>query len=189
MTELERYILQNRDQLEEVESPPDPSLIWMKVSQEVHPGRKPVSVRLLDVRKYVHLAIAASVGLLIGVGMWQFLPQGAGNYGSKELSAAAYFPELAEREGHYQKVIAQKELEIGMDKIDRKQYQDIFTELSLLEAFREEYLQDLGNAPSDDELIETLIRFYERKVRILERLNNEVAKRNHHEKNFNERSL
>ena len=189
MTELERYILQNRDQLENIEAPSGPEAVWTKVAARVNPGQRPFTARRVERRRWFQLAAAASIGLLIGLGMWQVLPQNWTQETRAEPSIANFFPDLADREAEYRKLIARKEVEIGIDQLDPREYSDIFMELELLDTFREEYLRDMAKVPSDDDLVETLLRFYERKVRILERLNNEIEKKNHHEKKFDETHL
>ena len=90
-------------------------------------------------------------------------------------------PVVSEDERRLQQLVAQKQREIGLDTLDRAVYADLLRELDELEITVEEARRDLGNGPQRERLTETLIRYYELKIRILEQINYEINKKEYHE--------
>ena len=183
MLELEKYIKENHSEFDQIEGPDNEALLWIQISENLPVKTKPKVVSIFR-NRYVQLAIAASFGLMIGLSTWLFYPANQGNnlQNSNNLFLAQYAPELAEREEGYIRLIAQKESEINFQEINPKDYQDLFRELEALDFLREDYLQDIDQALGNDQFIQTLIRFYERKINLLERLSFEIRKNNKHEK-------
>ena len=94
-----------------------------------------------------------------------------------------------EEEQNFQLVIAQKEEALGLNQIRKEDYQEIFLELELLESIHQEQLADAPQFEKNDQLVKTLLKYYERKIRILERLSNEIEKKNHHEERNREQQI
>lgn len=90
-------------------------------------------------------------------------------------------PVISEEERRLQQLVVQKQREIGLDTLDRAAYADLLRELDELEISVAEARRDLGGMPQRERLMETLIRYYELKIRILEQINYEINKREYHE--------
>jgi hypothetical protein len=88
---------------------------------------------------------------------------------------------ISEDERRLQQLVTQKQREIGLDTLDRVAYAELLRELDELEISVAEARQDLGGMPQRERLMETLIRYYELKIRILEQINYEINKRQYHE--------
>jgi hypothetical protein len=90
-------------------------------------------------------------------------------------------PVVSEDERRLQQLVAQKQREIGLDTLDRAAYSDLLRELDELEITVQEARRDLGSGPQRERLMETLIRYYELKIKILEQINYEINKKEYHE--------
>lgn len=183
MNNLEDFIKNNQSDFKEVESP-SIERMWKGVQDDLK-GKKEPSV--FTIRKTHFFAIAASILLLIGFlsgSLWQ-----RSNSTPTPNSLADLSPELAKKEAEFQKLIAQKEAEIGLNQLGKEAFQDIFEELELLENIHKEYQKDIPSYGQNDQLIETLIKYYEQKIRILERLSKEIEKLKYHEKRNSEKRL
>ena len=88
---------------------------------------------------------------------------------------------MSAEERKLQQLVVQKQREIGLDTLDRVAYADLLRELDELEISVEEARRDLGDMPQKQRLMETLIRYYELKIRILEQINYEINKQKYHE--------
>jgi hypothetical protein len=95
------------------------------------------------------------------------------------------FPE----EENYQQLVADKKEEIDFDEINQAKYKDIFHELDLLENVHDEFKEDLPILSDEEKAIQVLQKYYERKIRILERLSKEIEKKSRNEKRINERPM
>lgn len=187
MTKFESYIINNRSELDSVEAPNDPGKIWERIQKQTKIEVVP-STSGLKLHKYVQWAIAASFGLLIGLGLYPLRPQTAAEI-APDLKVAAIFPEFKAYEEHYSVQIAKKELEIGLNSVDEKEFSEIFSEMELLEQLKQEYIDEAKKVPLNDQLIETLIRFYEKRIRLLERLHKEIEKQKYHDERIQDKLL
>jgi|GEM_PF-1248434 len=90
-------------------------------------------------------------------------------------------PPVSEEEQQMRQLVSQKKAEIGFDQLDRAAYAELLLELDELEVTIEQARKDFGGMPQNERLVETLIRYYELKIRILEQISNEINKREYHE--------
>lgn len=90
-------------------------------------------------------------------------------------------PAVSDEERELQQLVAQKQREIGLDSLDKASYADLLQELDELEISIAEARKDLSGMPQKERLMETLIRYYELKIRILEQINYEINKKKYHE--------
>ena len=118
--------------------------------------------------------VAASLLALIGWGLWFFQEN------DPQFNLAEISPELAKREIQLQQLISQKEKEINFSNIDELQYGDILNDIKIIDQNTKETKSDISKYP-DERAIETLIRNYELKIRILENLNRQIQKNKYHE--------
>ncbi len=234
MSDLEKYILENRDELDRMEAVPEEAM-WQKIRAKTVQQKPPAKVGF----NWKMLSIAALVLALAGWGLLFFKkpstvptapPQklevpvaeqnkpaeqpGQPDAEQKETPQAAQADiaqaqkttppshrpnkkrlvkkakptdpiapasELSEEERQLQQLVAQKQREIGLDTLNRAAYADLLNELDELEISVEEARRDLGGMPQRERLMETLIRYYELKIKILEQINYEINKRKYHE--------
>lgn len=175
MENLEKYIKDHREALDEIEEP-QIGIIWQGIRQDSSINARSIHSR----RRIWTWAAAASILLLIGFGTGKFFGEQSNSeplYSLKDIS-----PELAEQEATFNQLIAQKEAEIGLQNLEKEAFKDIFLELELLEEIHKEFRKDIPQFSQNDQLVRTLIRYYEQKIRILERLSNEIEKHKNHEK-------
>ena len=184
MTELERYLLQNRDAFDTLEAPTDPANNWKNIEKVIRDdgeGLSPIMNRNWHSR-LKDWAVAASIGLLIGLG-FAFKGWLGHNTDSAPPAITEYFPDLINHdEDALNRFVVSNDVEIGFKNLNND-YDEYIDELSVIDQLREEYLKEVAGIPDNEQLIKTLIRFYERKIKILERLNREIEK----EKNDEER--
>jgi hypothetical protein len=174
MDPLEKRILQNRDKLDKVETP-DFQSMWAGIEPNIPSQKRKRRAIILGIRK---IAIAASFMLVGGVAVWLFMDQ----QNQEESSLAMFYPELLEKEDNYRKTIALKEANIPFDSLDQFLFEEILDELNTLEEMKATTLQDLPQYSKNERVVNALMKYYERKIQILERLSNEYQKSKRHEK-------
>lgn len=192
MDPLEEFILDNREELDRVEEI-EQEAIWQRIAGGVEQKttlsvvEKKASPWQISIGRNWLITMAATLALCIGVGLW-FI-KGTDTATSPQIPLAEFSPELAEEQARYMALINQKKAEIGFDQVDRKAFQEVFEELKHLEDIHGEYLNDLPSYLAKGEVIHTLTKYYERKIRILERLSREMEKHYQQEKRKNEKRI
>jgi hypothetical protein len=175
MDKLERHIIKNREALDKVERP-DIEKMWGKIKTEIPQARPKRSALIIGLRK---IAVAASFMLIGGVAVWLFMNKPVDE---QPISLADFYPELLETEDNYKRTIAQKEAAIPFDSLEQFIFEDILKELKTLEGMKETTMEDLPQYSQNERVVNALMRYYERKIQILERLSNEYKKSKRHEK-------
>lgn len=192
MDQLEKYIRENQSELDRIESV-DADALWNRIQQPETPIRKlqPKSGSgwQLQIGRNWQLTAAAAVLLLIGAFLWMVNPPQTETTNLANLSVEDYYPEIAEEELAFRRTIARKEAELGLDKLNRQQFVDIFKELDELEKIHRQQMQDLPEVFDNEEWVSTLMRYYEQKLRILERLSREIDKEQQREERSRARSI
>jgi len=89
-------------------------------------------------------------------------------------------PELAQQEAAFLAIISQKEAALKLNELDRTVYAPFFEEISLLDSFKTESQKELPNYGANDRLLNTIIRYYELKILLLEQLENDLAKQQYY---------
>lgn len=197
MDNLEEYINKNRDTLDDMESVPMEKM-WSKINgaatekaeTALHIQSNKQQRKIKVLRGWV-MGLAASILVLLvaGIALWPTAPNNEDELTRFDNPLAAISEELASTEQDFKKMIAHKEQEINTQNIDRQLFAEIFEELELLEKIHLEYQQDIPEFQEKEELIRTLTRYYEQKIRILERLSKEIEQRNHYQKKTYEKHL
>ena len=238
MSNLEKYILENRDELDRMEAVPEEA-IWQKIRAQQLPQKQPVAVPSGKLGfNWKILSIAALMLALAGWGLWFFTKvesatptplqtpptkvqapiaeqptkadeqvpvaeQKAATTATSKVAEASpkvkspiakqpnakrqpkvqepIPPTISEDERLLQQLVAKKQQEIGLDTLDRAAYADLLRELDELEISVQEARRDHGSGLQRERLMETLIRYYELKIRILEQINYEINKKEYHE--------
>jgi len=193
MDNFEKYINENRGALDDMEDLPIDTM-WSKIngktetSLHIQSNKQQRKIRVL--RGWV-MSLAASILVMVvaGIALW---PDKTGS--DNELTyfdnpLAVISKELASTEQDFKKMIAHKEEELNVQKVDKQLFAEIFEELALLEKIHLEYQQDIPEFQEKEQLISTLTRYYEQKIRILERLSREIEQQNHYQKKIHEKHL
>ena len=176
MDDLEKNIQAKRGELDYVEQVEETQL-WNTIRSQLEaaPPAKQVSFT-----KW--WAIAASVALVVlmisTVLMWQQLQR---NEELLQYSLSSLSPELEQQEENYKQIIQTKKQEINFDQLNPNEFQALFEELEILDDLYQEYAAQIPMYGKNDRLINTLIKYYELKIRILEQLENELIKKRHYE--------
>jgi len=171
---IEEFSRAQRPAFEQVEQP-DPST-WDAIAARLPAEENPWTLR---VGRHLRYSIAASLLLLVTAAAWWTLNQGGA---TTPPTLSTYYPELGTVEAAYQLQINLRKQAMDFDEIDPALYHDIFQELRELEQLHTTYLEDLPIHAQEEKLIHTLLRYYEQKMRILERLSKEIKNRYKHEK-------
>lgn len=197
MDNFEKYINENRDALDEMEKVPMGEM-WSKISGKTA-HRTPKNVlnqsnnreRKIRVLRGWVMGLAASILVLLvaSVALWSEKNSRVEELTHFDNPLAVISEELTNTEQDFKKMIALKEQEIEVQKIDKQLFTEIFEELDVLEKIHLEYQQDIPEFQEKEQLIHTLIRYYEQKIRILERLSREIEQQNHYQKKIYEKHL
>ena len=173
MDTFEKYLKEQRTELDRIETPRR-EVIWEGVRAGL---QKPPSGHGWDLRvgAYWRWSIAAGVAILVSLSIW-FWPDGTNAPGGSE-DWAQFYPALAEEEQQFKKLVAEKEAQIQLNELNKSEFSYIFEELQLLEEVQRQMKEDLPLTLSEEELVQILMKYYERKIRILERLSREIEKR------------
>lgn len=180
MDQLEKYIRENRQELDRIE-PVHADALWERMQA---PGAK---VRTLQPQRAsgwdIHIgrnwrmAIAATIALAIGLTAWwsvQSVPETSRL--TADYAIEDYYPDIADEERAFRLTIAQKEAELRLDQLERQAFIDIFNELDELEKIHRQQMEDLPEVFDNPEWVRTLMQYYEQKLRILEQLSREIDK-------------
>lgn len=175
MNDLERKIREHRDEFDSVEMPRIAAM-WEKIKkQETEPEAQ--SGWKIHIGSNWRWTIAAAVALIGAMVLfWPQPPHTAVDY-----QLSDFYPEFAGKEREYRQLVAAKEKAIGLDNIDHRHFREIFEELALLEEIQAQNLRDLPEYYDNEQLVQTLIKYYEQRIRILERLALEIDKKKHYE--------
>lgn len=178
---MEQRIQELRKELEEIEQP-DRAAIWGGVQQKM--GMKP---RRFYQNPWLR-AVAASVAILLiaGAGWWAHrLLYGYTN----DIPLANLSPKWQKEVEQYQQVVNEKEEALHLENIDRNAYGEVLRELESLDSVQAQFKEDFRALPKDEKTIQTLLRYYEQKIRILELLSKEIQiKKNEQERDTQQRS-
>ncbi|MFK7773487.1 MAG: hypothetical protein AB8F94_15160 [Saprospiraceae bacterium] len=184
---LEKRINEHRDEFDEIERV-DEGLLWQNIQADLGdktPVKKLHSSRFLQI-----YAVAATVALLVMASWFFYNNQNAAPAVAiiDEDNTPQKFLDFPEEE-NYQQLVAEKKEEIDFDEINKSKYKDIFHELELLEDVHDEFKEDLPVISDEEKAIQVLQKYYERKIRILERLSKEIEKKSRDEKRVNEKLM
>lgn len=179
MDHLEKYLKKHRTDLDRMEPVPADEM-WKRISAtlpaaETDPVTRNTVTPMRKPDRWKRIAVAASILAVAGWSLWLFQPK------EEPFSLASVAPEMAAEEIRLQQFIAAREKEINLSQIDRSLYEEIFHELEEIDRNAQQARNDIQAFPENHRPIETLIRQYELKIRILEMLAKEIQKEEYHE--------
>lgn len=172
---LEKRIQELRGELESVEQP-DRAKIWAEVQRQQ--GLTPINTSKQTMRGFL-MGVAASVAVLLvaGAGWWVYQ-----NAVTEPTPVAVNLPpQWAQEQQEYKQLIENKKQELRLENIDRDAYREVLKELEEIEKMQQAFEEELLTLPKDDKTIQTLMRYYEQKIRILEILSKEIQIKQHEE--------
>ena len=190
---LEKKIREQRGELDEVERVEE-GFLWQNIQADLGQNLSDEKIaRKNRGRRFLQIyAIAASVLLLI-MASWIFSNKN-NSRGSQEAQTPVahgsqqFVPQFEEEE-NYRQMVTEKMQTLDFESINRADYKDIFYELDLLEQVHSEFEADYPKMVNKEKAIDVLQKYYNRKIRILERLSKEIEKKSHYEKRINERPM
>lgn len=197
MDNFEKYIKDNRAEMDDLDNVPIAGM-WAKMNigetEETDNNLRvesKVQARKIRVLRGWVMGLAAFVLVLIvaGVALWPTGSIDEPGITRFDNPLAQISAEMAKTEQDFKRMIAHKEQEINTQSIDKQLFAEIFEELELLEKIHLEYQQDIPEFQEKEQLIRTLTRYYEQKIRILERLSREIEQQNHYQKKNYEKHL
>lgn len=170
---LEAFVDEKQKAFERVEMF-DADQLWTRIAPEVEVASPNAGSGWgIQLGTYWKWSIAATILLLLVAGL---LLQ-KGDPGIEEAAYTSIFPEIQEQVDRYQVEITQKEAAIGIDELPQGAYQQIFDEMALLEEIRVELLKDLPAYADQEKLRYLFLKYYEQKIKMLDRLAREVEKK------------
>lgn len=182
---LEKRINEHRDEFDQIERV-DEGLLWQNIQADLG---ETTPVKTMRPNRFLQLyAVAATVALLIMASWFFYNNQNAEPAMANETESPQKFLDFPEEE-NYQQLVAEKKEELGFDEINKSRYKDIFHELDLLENVHDEFQEDLPVLSDEEKAIQVLQKYYERKIRILDRLSKEIEKKSRDEKRINEKPM
>ena len=188
MDNLKKHIKQHRAELDKIEAPKTDK-IWAGIQGELQKDapvirKTPNKLRVASAKSSRRftlwtIAAAASVALLIGVGLGYFMTPTTAN--NQDFNLANYAPEAAEQANNYQRLVANKKAELDFQNLDTLAFSEVLQELKALDGEYAHWTKEVPQYVREQELLEFLQRHYEQKIRILEILSKEIEKKAHHE--------
>ena len=164
MDQFEKYINDHRSELDDIE-PIRIDQMWSQISANRDTGRR-FHWRWL-------LLVLLALVIIIG-GFW------LGKKSQEENGESIPPPLMAlisEQTDSYVQLTRQKETALDFDKLNPGEYGEFLNELSDLETRYTELLQQLNENGNTEEVIQGLIRYHERKLRILDLIAKEIEYR------------
>ena len=168
---LEIFTRQHHKDFEGVEKV-DPDLLWGKINSSIPQQTNSGQGWNLQIGRNWKWSIAAAIALMITAGI-QFWPHSTGD---NHFSIAEFFPEFADEEEQYKQLIKEKEETLNLEALDPAYFQDIFQEMELLEDIHQQFRAELPAYADQERVVEILLKYYEQKIKMLDRLSREIQK-------------
>ena len=157
---LEEHIKQNRDAFDRIEQVPS-DVMWQKISQ---PSGKSDNRR--SIFRYM---IAASV-MFAAVTM-SIINM---NKPDNQEHVAVENEIFSTQENQYYELASAKKETLNYSELDPVEYGEIMSELDQLDSMYADLKLELYNSPDADKVVQTAIKFHERRLQILELLEKEI---------------
>jgi len=172
MKKLEDIIKNKRPYLDVEE--PDNEYIWEGIERKLGPKPK-IRGNFLKIAAIALIIISAGSAILI-----PFLRKQNDN---SFITLSDLSPELKTEEMFFTQTIYHQMEQINNANIDHEQYKSFFEEIEILDNYYQEYLVDLQQMGNNPRLIKAMLNYYEMKIRILEKMLNEIEKQQYYENN------
>jgi len=151
---------------------PDDELIWKGIEKEI--------VKKPNYRRMYYWSLAAIFVLLFGIGYLLVNNLRDQNMQNQYYSLGNISAELGKQQQYYLTVIASKQEQIDNAKVNKSELEYLYKNLELIAILEKQFMDDLKEMPNNDRIINSIIRNYERKIEILERILRETKKKEHY---------
>ncbi len=168
---LEKFILENRAAFDDEKPRAD---LWQAIESNLEP-KEEQKRRIIPIWRYARAAAAAVI--LIGTGILIGHKMSAPT--DNALVMDEIFPEYTEMEQYYQAEVSEKFAQLTKYNVSPAIVQD----LEQLDQIQQELKEDLANAPkgSEEQVINAMIKNYQTKLAILERVLDRIQSTNQDE--------
>lgn len=167
MKDLEKHIRENRAGLD-TEKVPGSS--WKVIEQRTGLKKKAAWA------DYLKIAAGISIGLLIGLLLYQQDTNIEHLYSLGDIA-----PEYARVEDEYQETVEELYQKIDFQNLDSAEYQWLLEEIDYIDELNVELRKDIDSNVNSEKLVKSLIDHYEKKIRLLERLELEINREKYEE--------
>lgn len=170
---LEKYLKENRLKLDSDE--PDNDAIWEGIRSGMNKKQNILPTWFWKV---------AAIFIFLISGTY-FIINETKEDKSNRISLADISTELGKQEAEFKQLVNLKweEIEPLLNK-GNTDIQFLLDELKGLDEVYNSYESDLGNTDANEEIINALLDYYQKKIRILNRILHEIQKQKSHEKTF-----
>ncbi len=166
---IEEYIRENRNQLD-VEHP-DEDYLWTGISHSIN--KKTSRTRFLT------LKIAAAAVIVIALSFITY--QVTSLRTNQQLILANIDPQLAKQEAQFQHQIKTYYQVLQKTDYDKDQLTTSFKDLEYIDTLIVKYSEDLDKYGPNPKLLNSLMDLYQKKIKLLDRMLNEIEKNNRYE--------
>ena len=168
---LDEYIRKNRNLLD-VEKP-DEDYLWTGISQSISAQKKK--------RSFWGLKIAASIIIIIGLSFLTYQLISIRN--NQQLILAKIDPDLAKQEAQFQHQIKAYYQVLEKTDYNKDLLASSFKDLEYIDTLINKYSKDLSQYGPNPRLLNSLMDLYQKKIRLLDRMLNEIEKEQTYENN------
>ncbi|MBU8892076.1 MAG: DUF3379 domain-containing protein [Bacteroidales bacterium] len=168
---IEEYIRKNRSNLDV--DKPDEDYLWNKISHSVNKPKKQ--------KRFFALKIAASVIVVVGLSLLTYQITTLRN--NQQLILAKIDPELAKQEAQFQNQIKTYYQVLQKSSYNEDLLTTNFKDLEYIDTLINQYSEDLAVNGPNPRLLNSLMDLYQKKIRLLDRMLNEIEKDKNYENN------
>ena len=168
---IEEYIRKNRHQLD-VEKP-DEDYLWTGISHSINNRNKQ--------RRFLTIKIAASVIVIVTLSIITF--QLTSIRSNQQLILSNIDPNLAKQEAQFQNQIKTYYKILQKTNYNEDLLTTSFRDLEYIDTLISKYSDDLNQNGPNPKLINSLMDLYQKKIRMLNRMLNEIEKNQKYENN------
>lgn len=161
---FEEYIRKNRNKLDVEQANED--MLWNGISESLNQDKKK--------NLHIFLKIAASIIILFVIGFFSY--QVVAIRTNQELILANIDPNLAKQEAELQNQIKVYYKAIEQSNFDKDLLTTNFKDLEYIDTLINQYSKDLNQNGPNTRLLNSLMDLYEKKIRLLNRMLNEIEK-------------
>ncbi|MFC2096180.1 hypothetical protein ACFLQ3_00600 [Bacteroidota bacterium] len=168
---IEEYIRKNRQQLD-VENA-DEDYLWTGISHSINKRSKQ--------GRFFTLKIAAAIILVIALSFITY--QVTSLRSNQQLILAKIDPNLAKQEAQFQNQIKTYYQVLQKSNYDEDLLATSFNDLEYIDTLINKYSEDLSKYGPNPKLVNSLMDLYQKKIRMLNRMLNEIEKTQEYENN------
>jgi len=168
---IEEYIRKNRQQLDADKA--DEDFIWNKISGSIDKPKKQ--------KRFFALKIAASIIVVLALSTMTY--QITKLRTNQKLILANIDPELAKQEAQFQNQIKNYYQVIQEASFDEELFSANFKDLEYIDTLINQYSKDLAANGPNPRLLNSLMDLYQKKIKLLDRMLNEIEKNQRYENN------